>query len=116
LNAAFEVHSHLGPGLPESACQICLPYKVRQRAIHAEAEIALPVVYKGIATDCGYRIDMLVEKDKLTVENRAVKKIDELHLSRDTGLSGAFRDYPGFFIQFQCKIIEGWCAPHSPER
>jgi GxxExxY protein len=97
-------------------CQICLPYEVRQRAIHAEAEAALPVFYKGIATDCGYRLDMPVEKDKLTVENRAVKNIDDLHLSRDTGLSEAFRNYPGFFIQFQGKIIEGWCAPHSLER
>jgi hypothetical protein len=59
---------------------------------------------------------MPVEKDKLIVENRAVKNIDDLHLSRDTGLSGAFRDYSGFFIQFQCKIIEGWCAPHSLEQ
>jgi GxxExxY protein len=82
LDGTFEVHAHLGPGLPESACQTGLLYELREKGIHAEAKVALPVVYKGVTIDCGYRVDILVEKDKLMVENKAVKNRDDLHLSQ----------------------------------
>ena len=59
LDPAFEAHSRLGPGLPESACKICLLYELQKRGIYAETEVVLPVLYKGITIDCGYRVDIL---------------------------------------------------------
>jgi GxxExxY protein len=79
LDAAFEVHSRLGPGLLESAYQACLLHELKERGINVESEKPLPVVYKGIHLDCGYRIDILVEKDKLIIENKAIKEINDIH-------------------------------------
>jgi GxxExxY protein len=82
LDAAFEVHSYLGPGLLESAYQACLLYELRERGIFAESEKPLPVVYKGVRIDCGYRIDVLVESDKVIIENKSVKELHEAHLAQ----------------------------------
>jgi GxxExxY protein len=72
LDAAFEVHSYLGPGLLESAYRTCLLGELKERGIFAESEKPLPVIYKGICIDCAYRIDILVERDKLPIENKFV--------------------------------------------
>jgi GxxExxY protein len=64
LDAAFAVHSYLRPGLPESAYQTCLLGELKERGVFMESEKPLPVIYKGIPTDCAYQIDILVERDK----------------------------------------------------
>jgi GxxExxY protein len=106
LDAAFEVHSHLGPGLLESAYQTCLLYELRKKGIRAETEVALPVVYKGVTIDCGYRIDILVEKDKLIVENKAVKNIDDLHLSQILSYLRLSGISLGFLFNFNVKSFK----------
>ena len=60
IGAAIEVHRALGPGLLESAYQACLVYELTQRGLKVENQKVLPVVYKDITLDCGYRIDLLV--------------------------------------------------------
>jgi len=82
LDCAFEVHSQLGPGLLESAYQNCLAYELRQNGIFCETETQLPVVYKGATIDCDYRIDMLIEHNKLIVENKAIKEFADVHLAQ----------------------------------
>jgi GxxExxY protein len=82
LDAAFEVHSYLGPGLLESAYQACLLRELKERGIFAESEKPLPVLYKGIPIDCAYRIDILVERDKLLIENKSVQEIKDLHIAQ----------------------------------
>ena len=67
IGAAIEVHRNLGPGLLESAYESCLSWELRQRGIAVENQVPVPIRYKGIALDEGYRIDMLVE-GKLLLE------------------------------------------------
>lgn len=61
IGCAIEVHRTLGPGLLESAYQQCLFYKLREQGIWVEKKISLPIIYKEIKIDHGYRIDLLVE-------------------------------------------------------
>jgi GxxExxY protein len=82
LDAAFEVHSYLGPGLLESAYQTCLLGELKERGVFVESEKPLPVIYKGISIDCAYRIDILVERDKVLIENKSVKEIEDIHVAQ----------------------------------
>lgn len=61
VTAAMRVHSELGPGLLESAYQACLQFELREAGVRSEAQVGLPVVYRGRKLDLGYRIDLLVE-------------------------------------------------------
>ena len=78
IGAAIEVHRHLGPGLLESAYQKCLCHELKLRGISFECEKILPVEYKGIQLDCGYRLDLLVV-GSVVVEVKAVEKLDKIH-------------------------------------
>jgi GxxExxY protein len=81
IGAAMKVHAELGPGLLESAYKECLYYKLKIDGLLVEKEKALPVVFEGVTLDCGYRIDLLVE-NKIVVELKSVKKIEDIHLSQ----------------------------------
>lgn len=78
IGAAIEVHKALGPGLLESAYQICLAREFALRQIKFEQEKPIPVQYKGVALDCGYRLDFVVE-NKVVVELKAVEKAMPVH-------------------------------------
>ena len=78
LGCAIEVHKHLGPGLLESAYQNCLAYELTQQGIPFRKEIDLPVQYKGIRLDCGYRLDLIVD-EQLIVELKSVDKLAPIH-------------------------------------
>lgn len=62
VDAAFQVHKELGPGLLESVYETCLAYDLGQRGIKVESEVVLPIIYKEVHLDAGLRLDMLVEK------------------------------------------------------
>ena len=81
IKCAMDVHSALGPGLLENAYQECLFYKLNKVGLKVEKEKPLPVAYEDIKLDCGYRIDLLVE-DKIVIELKSTKKIDDIHLSQ----------------------------------
>lgn len=78
IGAAIEVHKHLGPGLLESAYQQCLAYELSQRELNFVIEKPLPVQYKQVLLDCGYRLDFLVE-ETVVVELKSVKELTDLH-------------------------------------
>ena len=78
IGAAIEVHRTLGPGLLESAYKACLVHELRQQEIGVEQEKTLPVVYKGLTLDCGYRVDLLVA-GVVMVELKAVDELTPLH-------------------------------------
>ena len=75
IGAAIDVHRGLGPGLLESAYQQCLRYELALRKISYEYELPLPVVYKDIALECGYRLDLVVLK-AVVVEVKSVQSLD----------------------------------------
>ena len=78
IGAAIEVHRHLGPGLLESAYETCLAYELAQRGLTYERQKPLPLVYKEIHLDQGYRVDLLVD-GKVIVEVKVVDNIAPVH-------------------------------------
>jgi GxxExxY protein len=78
IGCAIEVHKYLGPGLLESAYEECLYYELKNTGLEVKKQLALPVVYKDIKLDVGYRIDLLVERDVI-VEIKSVDAIAEIH-------------------------------------
>lgn len=78
VDAAFQVHKALGPGLLESVYETCLCYELKQRGIPFKSQVALPIRYNGLTLDNGLRLDMLVD-DKLVVELKAVEKMQTLY-------------------------------------
>jgi len=78
LACAIEVHKQLGPGLLESAYEECLYYELVNIGLHVKKQHPLPLVYKEIKLDAGYRIDLLVE-NKVIVEIKSVDSIAQIH-------------------------------------
>ena len=78
IGAAIEVHKHLGPGLLESAYERCLCHELKLRKIQLERQLVLPVTYKGVQLDCGYRIDLVVN-DEVIVEIKTVEHMLPIH-------------------------------------
>jgi GxxExxY protein len=78
IGAAIEVHRQLGPGLLESSYRRCLCHELTLRGVPFEAERDLPVDYKGMRLDCGYRVDLLVD-GRVLVELKAVEKLERIH-------------------------------------
>jgi GxxExxY protein len=78
IGAAIEVHRELGPGLLESAYEACLCYELTLRKIPFTRQVMLPVVYKSIRVECGYRADVIVA-DKVVIEVKAVESVTDLH-------------------------------------
>ncbi len=76
--SAIEVHRWLGPGLLESAYKACLQYEMAEQGLRVESELPLPVVYKGVHLDCGYRLDFLVERTVI-IELKAVDDLTPIH-------------------------------------
>ncbi len=78
IGAGIEVHRHLGPGLLESAYQTCLAFELRQLGCKVEAQKPLPVMYKDVKLDCGYRLDLVID-DAVVVEIKAVERLMPIH-------------------------------------
>ena len=78
IGCAIEVHRHLGPDLLESAYEQCMAHELSRNGIGFQLQLALPVQYKDVRLDCGYRIDILVE-NQLIVELKSVDEIKGIH-------------------------------------
>ena len=78
IGFAIEVHRHLGPGLLESAYEECLCYELSANGIAFRRQVPLPVVYKGVRLDCGYRIDVVVD-NRLILELKATERLMPIH-------------------------------------
>lgn len=78
VDAAFKIHTQVGPGLLESAYQAFLVNELKKRKLLVESEVAMPVQYDGIKVDVGYRADLLIEK-MVIVELKSVEKVLDLH-------------------------------------
>lgn len=104
IGAAIEVHKQTGPGLLESTYEQCFCYELLERGVHCRAQVELPVVYRGVKLDCGYRVDVLVE-ERVVVELKAVEKItpiDEAQLMTYMRLGG-FKT--GLLINFNVLLL-----------
>ena len=78
---AIQVHKSLGPGLLESAYEECLFYELKQLGLFVEKQKPLPLIYKDVKLDIGYRLDLLVEK-KVIVELKSVEALNDVHIAQ----------------------------------
>jgi GxxExxY protein len=106
LDYAYEVHSYLGPSLLESTYQKCLQYELQQHGLFVECEKSIPVLYKGITIDCGYRVDMIIEHDQLIIENKAVKELNDTHLAQILTYMKLSGISLGFLFNFNAKRLK----------
>ncbi|SMO67569.1 GxxExxY protein [Gracilimonas mengyeensis] len=81
IGSAIRVHRELGPGLLESAYQECLFYLLNKEGLFVEKEKPIPIKFEEVELECGYRIDILVEK-KLVLELKSVKKLNKVHFAQ----------------------------------
>lgn len=81
IGLAIEIHKKLGPGLLESAYKECLFYKINKSGLFVEKEKAMPLTFEDVKLDCGYRVDLLVEK-KLIIEIKSVESLNTVHLAQ----------------------------------
>jgi GxxExxY protein len=105
IGAAIEVHRFLGPGLLESTYEACLSYELRLRNLKVEQQKPLPIVYKNVMLECGYRLDLLVE-DQVVVELKSVHELAPVHeaqLLSYLRLRGGGR---GLLINFNVKLLK----------
>lgn len=104
IGLALEVHKQLGPGLLESTYEKCLAYELSSQGVQFETQKNLPVEYKGIKLDCGYRIDMLVE-GKLIIELKAVDSLNHLHEAQLLTYMKLAEIKVGLLINFNTKLL-----------
>ena len=105
IGAAIEVHRELGPGLLESAYQACLAREFSLRNLPFEQEKPLPVEYKGVRIDCGYRLDFIVA-GKVVVELKAadvIRPVHEAQLLTYLKLTGC---QVGLLINFNVPVLK----------
>jgi len=81
IGAAIEVHKQLGPGLLESTYEICMAFELKQLGLEVRQQQALPVVYKDVKLDAGYRIDLLIE-NKVIIEIKSVESLADIHTAQ----------------------------------
>lgn len=81
IGAAIDVHTLLGPGLLESVYETCLYYELTEIGLKVERQLDLPVIYKNVHLDSGFRLDLLIQ-DKVIIEIKAVKELSDIHLAQ----------------------------------
>jgi GxxExxY protein len=107
IGAAIEIHRHLGPGLLESTYEACFAHELQQRGIGFQLQVPLPVRYKGVSLECGYRIDVMVE-DGLLLELKAVDRILPIHAAQILTYMRLASVNTGLLINFNVtRLIDG---------
>jgi len=105
LDCSFKVHTALGPGLLESAYEECLYYELLQIGLKVEKQKALPLVYKDVKLEVGYRIDLLVE-NSIIIEIKAVEAINDIHLAQVLTYMKLSKCKLGLLVNFNVKHLK----------
>ncbi|MGD9493186.1 MAG: GxxExxY protein [Bacteroidales bacterium] len=105
LEAAFKIHSKLGPGLLESAYKACLAYELKKMGLKVDVEKALPLIYDDLTLDCGYRIDLLVE-NQVIVELKAVDTFTDVHVAQVLTYLKLSGTKVGLLLNFNTKSLK----------
>lgn len=105
IGGAIEVHKALGPGLLESAYNECLAFKLISRGLNVKREVAMPIIYKEVRIDHGYRVDLLIE-DRVIVELKAVEKFTDVHTAQILTYMKLGGYDLGLLINFHEKLLK----------
>ncbi len=105
INAFFEVHKTLGPGLLESIYEHCLMFELKKSGLHVMHQHPLPVVYKGERLDLGYRLDIWVEQ-KVVIEVKSVESLTNVHFAQILTYLKLTDNKLGFLVNFNVILIK----------
>ena len=105
VHCALTVHRNLGPGLLESTYTACLAYELLEAGLEVFTEHPLPVIYKDVKLDCGYRLDLWVNR-KVIIEIKAVKELDDVHLAQIITYLKLTNNKLGYLINFNVSRIK----------
>jgi len=105
IGLAIDVHKQLGPGLLESAYQECLYYEIVNSGLIVEKQKTLPIIYKNIKLDHGYRIDLLIE-NKIVIELKTVEAFTDVHFAQILTYLKLGNYTLGLLINFDSKILK----------
>ncbi len=105
VNAAYQVHSALGPGLLESVYEVCMMYEFAKVGIQAERQLAVPVLYDGVLLDAALKIDILIE-GTLILELKAVEQIAPVHKAQLITYLKLTNRRLGLLINFNVPVIK----------
>ena len=105
LDCSYKVHTALGPGLLESAYEECLFYELNLVGIAVEKQKALPLIYKEVRLDSGYRLDLLVE-NRVVVEIKSVEILHDVHMAQVLTYLKLSKCKIGLLINFNVKSLQ----------
>jgi GxxExxY protein len=105
IGCAIEVHKHLGPGMLESAYEECLAFELQNAGLRIERQKPVPVVYKEVKLDCGYRIDIMVE-NIVVVELKCVDTFNPVHEAQILTYMKFANKQIGLLINFNVKLLK----------
>jgi len=105
LKAAYKIHTELGPGLLESAYEHCLAYELKESGLFVELQKPLPLIYKEVHLECGYRLDLFVNRE-VVVEVKSVDGIQDLHLAQTLTYLKLVEKEIGLIINFNVKSLK----------
>ena len=105
IGGAIEVHRRLGPGLLESAYETCLAFELRQMNLKVEQQRPLPIIYREVKLDCGYRLDLVVE-DCVIVEIKAIEHLAPIHNAQLLSYLRLSGKQVGLIINFHVRILK----------
>jgi len=104
IAAAIHVHRALGPGMLESAYKTCLAFATAHRGLAVQREVAMPLKFRGVQLDCGYRLDILVER-VVIVEVKAIARLERVHAAQLLSYLRLMRLKVGLLINFNVPLL-----------
>ena len=105
IGCGIEVHRAIGPGLLESAYEECLCYELAQHGLNFRRQVPLPVVYKEVKLDCGYKLDMIVE-DAVILEIKAVDRLISIHEAQLLSYLRMLNLKVGLLLNFHSAVLK----------
>ena len=105
IGAAMEMHKELGPGLLESAYEKALAYDLRELGFNVKTQVPMPLVYKEVIQDVGYRLDILVE-DKVIIEVKSVETLAPIHFAQTLTYLKLSDKKLALLINFNTKLLK----------
>jgi GxxExxY protein len=105
IGAAIEVHRRIGPGLLESAYNACLSFELRQMGFRIDEQVPLPIIYRDVKLDCGYRMDFVVE-NAVIIEVKAMEQLAPVHHAQLLSYLRLADKRVGLLINFHVRMLK----------
>ncbi len=105
IGCALSIHRNLGPGLLESAYKECLFYELRKEGLYVQKEIPMPLIYEDVHLECGYRVDLFVER-KLIVEVKSIEAFNDVHIAQVLTYLRLSNSKLGLLINFNVSLLK----------